>query len=1058
MIPRVLVLLVLVAGIAHAAPGDLPTVTDAQCESVDTTPGALLQAPTGDGMPIPWTDVSVTGTFAGNDTAATVRALIGPTLESLRTTLTADRWKDVAAIVAKLGYQLVRYDVVGAKLELQVEPLAMVRHVAVDMHQGLLEKQLDDEVRRRMLLRTGSYLPAWPIQRACERRQEQLRIEAFLMDEGYFDADASAITFRQDGTGVDVRVKVDLKSEYTFGTPTLLGPRADRNQFSDQAIVATFQHKPFCFGGLCLSERFTRAQQQQDVARLKKMYQDHGYPGVRIEISDPKVSLDRRTKRVNPGITIEQRRKLDVDFEGDPVDDEVRGKLTFDAAGSADDVEADQSARAIETLLQERGFFDAHVTWRRERFPEFDRIIFHVVQGATRDVKSVEFVGAHAIGAAKLANLVATKPAGFTGQLLGTTTSATSAQLGEDVARIAEAYRRAGYREARVSVSASPTPDGLGDPALTAGLLALRRGDGLYVRFTIDEGAPTRITRVVVEHGEAGKTIDDATCTSVLGELASELGAPRLAHRSEMPACAAVAPHLAYREDDVALTRDRLRDFMYRSGRPRAQVEQQIVPIGPREVEVHYAIRDYDQVRIGAIVIRGNFRTSTRLIRDLLKFHQGDVLTTDALAEAARRLRATGLFDAVNIDLPDLDSGSASASAIVRVEERYDYLAQLDLELGYSSVNHLFVTSTWGQHDLLHRGIGFSLSGTYGLSFSDFSNPADGCTQICGVDSTLTFPNFLLRTLHVGRLRLPNVQLDLTGFAHKQNTPRFGLLDTEGVTIDIGSFAQTPRTANHPAHTTSLGLRYDFRLRTINVDALRPIGIDMDFSQVAVQTRTGSIGLVADFDHRVDRAGQASPLAPEAGWRLNLSASIAAPWLLGQDTFIKLSADGSKFFAIGKNLVIRTDLRWDEGIPLGGAVLLPEVERYFAGGDNTVRGYNDDSMLTEVVQVPVPPLGGGVTQIRVIPAGGNIRVLGSVDAQVRIWKVFAGALFSDAGMITNEWGNVTVDDIRPSVGMGLRALTPFGIGALEYAIPLNTHLGDDPRGRIHFYFAARAQF
>jgi hypothetical protein len=42
--------------------------------------------------------------------------------------------------------------------------------------------------------------------------------------------------------------------------------------------------------------------------------------------------------------------------------------------------------------------------------------------------------------------------------------------------------------------------------------------------------------------------------------------------------------------------------------------------------------------------------------------------------------------------------------------------------------------------------------------------------------------------------------------------------------------------------------------------------------------------------------------------------------------------------------------------------------------------------------------------------------------------------------------------------MGLRAITPFGIGALEYAVPLRPQLGDDPRGRLHFYFAARAQF
>jgi outer membrane protein assembly factor BamA len=77
-------------------------------------------------------------------------------------------------------------------------------------------------------------------------------------------------------------------------------------------------------------------------------------------------------------------------------------------------------------------------------------------------------------------------------------------------------------------------------------------------------------------------------------------------------------------------------------------------------------------------------------------------------------------------------------------------------------------------------------------------------------------------------------------------------------------------------------------------------------------------------------------------------------------------------------------------------------------------------------------------------------------------------MFTDAGLITNQWSTVDVGrkwgvvpdipDLRPSVGMGLRALTPFGIGALEYAVPLRVRLGDDPRGRIHFYFAARAQF
>ena len=161
------------------------------------------------------------------------------------------------------------------------------------------------------------------------------------------------------------------------------------------------------------------------------------------------------------------------------------------------------------------------------------------------------------------------------------------------------------------------------------------------------------------------------------------------------------------------------------------------------------------------------------------------------------------------------------------------------------------------------------------------------------------------------------------------------------------------------------------------------------------------------------------------------------------------------------------DFRYDHGVPFGGAVLLPEVERFFAGGDATVRGYSNERLATEVIQVGLPPY-DNISQIRVIPAGGNIRVLGSLDAQVRIWKIFAGALFTDAGLITNQWSTVDVNrkwgfvpdipQLRPSVGMGLRFLTPFGIGALEYAVPLRVQLGDDPRGKVHFYFAARAQF
>jgi outer membrane protein insertion porin family len=135
-------------------------------------------------------------------------------------------------------------------------------------------------------------------------------------------------------------------------------------------------------------------------------------------------------------------------------------------------------------------------------------------------------------------------------------------------------------------------------------------------------------------------------------------------------------------------------------------------------------------------------------------------------------------------------------------------------------------------------------------------------------------------------------------------------------------------------------------------------------------------------------------------------------------------------------------------------VVLPEVERFFAGGDSTVRGYDEDRLATVVTSQSVPPF-GGTQQIRVVAAGGNIRTIASVDAQLIIYDPLATALFLDAGVVTNDWRATRVDDIRPGTGMAVRAILPFGAVSLEYAIPLRTKLGDDPRGRIHFGFAMR---
>ncbi|MBP9088011.1 MAG: BamA/TamA family outer membrane protein, partial [Kofleriaceae bacterium] len=115
----------------------------------------------------------------------------------------------------------------------------------------------------------------------------------------------------------------------------------------------------------------------------------------------------------------------------------------------------------------------------------------------------------------------------------------------------------------------------------------------------------------------------------------------------------------------------------------------------------------------------------------------------------------------------------------------------------------------------------------------------------------------------------------------------------------------------------------------------------------------------------------------------------------------------------------------------------------------------EDSLATETILSSVPPF-DNIEQLHVRPAGGNIRGLASLDAQLRIFSAFASAVFIDSGVVTNRWRDVQREKIRFGVGMAFaRVVTGFGSLTFEYAVPIAPQLGDDPRGRWHLGFAMR---
>jgi outer membrane protein assembly factor BamA len=1021
--------------------------------------------------PVTWNEFDIEGDL--QDPPATVRTLLAPVM-TRRTSLTDEARADITATAGQFGYHVVslttRDTPAGTHAVLRLSPRPRVRKVDIDINQRLFTILLDDQVRRRMRIRTGSYLVWDPAERQRELDGEARQLADYLhFDEGYFDATV-AHEEREDGSGIELTIRIKLGDQYRTGVIRVASPEALTATTIDRAsVILQFQHHAvldFLFG----AERFTRARHLEDIQHVVELFQRRGYPAVRVHTSfeqDPASAFNRRTHTVDFTVTIDPRRRIDVRFEGNPesvTDEQLRGQLTFNATASSDDVEAAASARAIMSYLQSRGWFDAHVTWVRVRNQNLplDQVTFQLDLGRQRAVRSIEFTGNSVFHADQLENVIGTTQEKLTTSLFGGNTNATSAQLAADVDRISQFYRSAGYREARVRVEAAANPAAFGSAALTAALAVTDQGDGLYVRYVIEEGEPTLLTGVEVglTGGDPAIRDDDQRrlCKLVLGELATLYGNDELAVPTNTARCSASARNLTFREDVAAATRDQLKDRMFSHGMPRAEVGYAAQVTSQRQVTAHYTLANTQILRIGTVVVRGNFKTRDGIILGELGLRRGAPLTQDALADGARRLRNTGLFDAVSVTLPDLESTrTGEVNAVVEVVERYDYLAQLDAEIGYSSYNGAFVRLIPSLKNLFGIGLSFDVAGTVGLSLSELARAIQDQTvpnfRQLSIEATLRIPPWLSR-----RFSPVEFQTELTAFQRRQDTPRFGQVTTDGVTVALSRTWDRKRTATRDARAITTGLHYDFRRRSRLIDVLRPLGADDDQTQVPIRTDTGSIGVTFEWEQRVDRQHALSPLAAEAGYRFDAQLAMASTKLGGQDDFIKISTGGTRYLPVGQSLVLRADLRFDEGFPLNGAVLLPDVERFFAGGDASVRGYDDDRLATEIVQVSVPPV-GNVRQIRILPAGGNIRVMSSLDAQIRIWRLLATGVFVDAGMIANEWRAVTTNDIRPSIGMALlRIVTPFGVGAAEYAIPLRPQLGDDPRGRWHISFAARAQF
>jgi outer membrane protein assembly factor BamA len=239
-----------------------------------------------------------------------------------------------------------------------------------------------------------------------------------------------------------------------------------------------------------------------------------------------------------------------------------------------------------------------------------------------------------------------------------------------------------------------------------------------------------------------------------------------------------------------------------------------------------------------------------------------------------------------------------------------------------------------------------------------------------------------------------------------------------------------------------------------------------------------------DFLRRTQRAATASvtlgrdrrndPFYPSRGSSISLELRSASQ-LIGSDPdlqFNKVVADASWYWALPRGSVLAARLRggvvFGRRVAIGAdtTVFIPQQERLYAGGANSVRGFQQNELgpvvyLPDTLQVCIAPTGQCVrpTTARdtvyfssaparsplVLPVGGNTVAVANVELRMpspilpdRVQVAF----FADAGQVWTRAGTGaerSFQTLRVTPGLGMRVASPVG--------PIRMDIGFNPYDR-----------
>jgi outer membrane protein insertion porin family len=602
-------------------------------------------------------------------------------------------------------------------------------------------------------------------------------------------------------------------------------------------------------------------------------------------------------------------------------------------------------------------------------------------------------------------------------------------ELGRDVLRIRVFYWKRGYREAEVDTAVVP-----------------RGRNQVGVTFTIREGPPTIISNVIVSQPTpllSQKEIDDRVVLGRNGPL-----------------------NLIRLDSSRVFLQTRLFDKGYADAEVDTSV---VVDTASRLAVVKFTLNPKYRTTVEDIVINGNEGVSDLTIGKSLTFSVGDIFLRSEMLRSQRALYESNLFRRAAIEpRPPIDIATPDSAKVIVVTVQEAPPREARVSAGFNTIDFVQVEGRFTHYNFMGHARRLEIQAAVGNLFASWLN-ARGIFHNASVPQTSALARYFVPTYNASIdlkqpwFWSPHNELSLSLFSHRRSAP--------GIYVDRG-YGSSITFTREVTERAPASANYRFEMSAVDAgDVYFCINYGVCDKPTLEALRGNQKLSPFAITSSIDRTND--PFSPNKGIRGNAAIEHASAFTVSDFRYNRATVDAAAFYQIRSRGAIGVHARagWVNSLgssrqalgiapSVGGGVLHPR-KRFYAGGSHSVRGFGENQLGPRVLTVPIGVLqthdnlnvactsGTDVTtcnpnaanmldrDFEPRPLGGNAVIEVSVEARFPVWRELNGAVFVDAGRVTQR--------TNPALPRSKTAITPgFGGRYRSPVGPIRADIGFNP--------------